>query len=130
MDNIQFETASALVAKHEELKQQESELRAAIKAFVQDKNIPLVTRWDLFLATNVGNEEPFIVDFDSFDPEDYGWSWPYDFNVERYQVVETDSLVDELLDLRIDDDRITITMITSFQEEILQRFIKSFIFDW
>lgn len=90
-------------------------IKSDLKKFVIDKSYPLNERWDLFIESDLGDIDSYVPDFNFFDITQYG----RDFN--RYELVSV-----ERISQNLDTDEEE----NSFKEEILQMFIKSFIFDW
>lgn len=89
-------------------------IKSDLKKFVADKSYPLNERWNLFIESDLGNNDIFIPSFKSFDIDHYG-----DFN--KYELVSVEKILENL---ETEEEE------NNFKEEILQMFIKSFIFDW
>lgn len=102
-------------------------LKDEVKQFVQDKTKPLEERWEIFCLAEMGERGDWVEDFDSLNKV-YGGevSWYDDFCVERMQTVYLTNVLDTLTS----KDNITEEQINEFKEEVLQKFIWSFEFDW
>ena len=93
--------------------------RIILKLWVVDKSIPLGERWDLFIKSELGIEEPYIIDFDCEMGKQYIEELEY-----KYSTHNTGDIVKWL-----DEGQYTEIQIIEFQEEVLEKFIKSFKFD-
>lgn len=89
-------------------------IKSDLKKFVVDKSYPLNERWNLFIESDLGDDDVFIPFFKSFDIDHCR-----DFN--RYELISVEEILENL---ETEEEE------NNFKEEILQMFIKSFIFDW
>ena len=96
---------------------QKEELTQKVKSFCQNKEYSLDDRWNLFIKGNFGEHQGWYINLNSIDLDKF-----YS-NLDRYVFITTDYIIDWL------DDH-AYTNIDEVKEEILQLFIKSFIFDW
>ena len=116
-----LEKTKKAVAAFKEIR---SALSDSVKAIVQNREIPLDDRWDLFIDSDFGEESGCIVDLESIDLENYyGDSW-----INRYQTLDFGIIIEHLTDDA--EDAEDLKAIQNAKEEILQKFIKSFIYDW
>lgn len=92
-------------------------IKSDLKKFVVDKSYPLNERWNLFIESDLGDNDVFMSSFESFDINSY-----YYRNFNRYELISVKKML-ETLKLEEEEEN-------NFKEEILQMFIKSFIFDW
>lgn len=94
-----------------------------VKEYVQNKDIPLEIRWDIFISTDLPNHYTSIVYFDS-----------YDINLDNYRRHETINLETKVEDLEYEimsgESDMTLEELYTFKEEILSMFVKSFELDW
>lgn len=122
---------------------QKEELTKKVKKYCQNKEYPLNDRWKLFIESDLGKHENWIIDFDIIEIE-----LIRDFN--KYEVVKSIDLIyyyfDYISDKLYDELEITDNYGTDgynnfikthinpkvdiFKEEILAKFIKSFTYDW
>jgi len=106
--------------KIEKFLEEKKLLTEKLKLWVVDKSIPLGERWDLFIKSELGIEEPYIIDFDCEMDKQYIEELEY-----KYSTHNTGDIVKWL-----DEGQYTEIQIIEFQEEVLEKFIKSFKFDW
>jgi hypothetical protein len=112
------------------VKNQQKELEKTLKLYVINKEIPLQERWDVFVESELGKAHPWIQHFKSIKiVEDWMYS---DFN--KYETYQTKDLVERLQENIGNDmgplDEVTQELVDAFKEEILEKFLKSFQFDW
>lgn len=102
------------------------DLTQKVKKFVRDKNIPLDDRWDIFVFSQLGESDNYIVRLNSYDMDDY-----LEYK-QRHETIDLTDFVEEYLYERLDDDdeEINSEIVNAVKEEILDLFIKEFKFDW
>ena len=123
------------------LNMQRDDLAIKIKEYCQNKNYPLDKRWELFIDSSFGFYERWHVDFDTVEIEQMR-----DFN--RYEEVYANDLIDLYFDyidaklhkeLKEESDNMSDKFfiknyvnpkVDIFKEEILEKFIRSFTYDW
>ncbi len=105
--------------KIQELEKLKLKLTADLKEWVKDKSIPLDERWEVFFASGLGDHETCYEDFVNLNSDDYC------DRVSRHEVIYLSDIRDWGIDsLESDEDY------DAFREDVLERFIKSFEFDW
>lgn len=117
-----------------------TDLRDRYVAYISDTSVPLENRWELFCEAphDFKNHNYWIVNFSAQAtiPEcNINWD---DFYFERHETIEMDNFVDEelldCLECLIEDGELTedgmASIVTAFKEEILQKNLGSFVFDW
>lgn len=102
-----------------------NEVTDKVKAYVQDISIPLDNRWELFIKSDLGEEIRFVEDF---GPLGNVYEY-YDFFFDRNQTVDLASFIANIEE-GVYSIKITKEEINIIKEEILGKFIKSFIYDW
>ena len=122
---------------------QKEELTKRVKEYCQNKEFPLDKRWKLFIESDLGEHNGWIQNFETIDIENLK-----DFN--KYEFISVESLVElyndyveddlyEEMELKSDYNTPEYDMfiklcvdpkVNVFKEEILQKFIKSFEYDW
>lgn len=133
----------------EEMLYHQDHITEKLKVWVVDKDIPLEERWDTFIKSGLGEHHVFLVKFKSLG-EDF-ISYDGKFHAERHQTVDVEDIEQILLDGhghwegdwegRWDGDghwkgeefiheEYPEEMIAEFKEEVLEKFLKSFEFDW
>lgn len=123
--------------KIEEFKNLEQVLIKELKEYVKDQTIPLESRWDLFISSNLGYNQGYYLELKSYNLERfYDRSW-----VERHSTVYPERVFDYIYDYELedceegDDDYAELkaeleVTINTIKEELLSLFIKSWEFDW
>jgi len=97
-----------------------------IKKIVTDPSIPLGQRWELFIKSNLGESEYGILDFKSLEVlGDYIYA-----DLDRYSTISMERLFKLVCDMKYGSEHEKLHAITSFQEEVLQKFIREFTYDW
>ena len=91
-------------------------IKSDLKKFVVDKSYPLNERWDLFIESDLGDDDKYMPYTNFFDI-----THKYQSNFKKYELAFVEG-ISKNLDTEEKEN--------SFKEEILQMFIKSFIFDW
>lgn len=120
-------------SKIEDFLELKEKLITELKEYVIDKNISLQERWEVFIMSELGEDYPFIIRFDS----------PYfnEFldNSYRHQTVELELMVENLVDRLITKENVddiedlskeSLQKIYDLQELILKNFLHSFKVDW
>lgn len=107
--------------------------KADILAFFANEEIPLETRWDLFVKAPeiLVNRSPWVMRYDALD-EAFGGEvvWYDDFYVERHETVcmvdllTHDTLVENSYFKDNPDN------INALKEEILSTGIRTWVYDW
>lgn len=103
-----------IVAQH---KQAERTISIMVETFCKDKEIPLEDRWEIFVMSGMGKEESTIVHYNTYDLAER-----FDFRYSVIDVVDEVNLLEESFEKEY--------KINQLKEEILEKFIKSFVFDW
>lgn len=116
---------------------QKEEIEKELREYVKDQSIPLESRWDLFVSSDLGEERSYILELESYNLDKYydrGW-------MDRGTTIDFDRIYDYLYDYELEDydeeepeyqeikDRIE-DKINTIKEELLSLFIKSWRFDW
>lgn len=174
MHNNQLELIQDKISSlREEIKLKQDELSKLGKGFVQDKTIPLDTRWDFFVENNLGTKEPFIIRWNSLCEFESVRNFPIDYEYyERGRTISTSYEAEELEQLikdydtgeyyEINEETIKEAMriasdlkypldyidypwfrhdgirswvftrdnYDAYREEVLERYIKSYCYDW
>ncbi len=97
---------------------------SSLKDWVKDKNISLEERWEVFIKSDLGTKSKFIERFIGIDSDDYDQEGP--IYLSKYEYIS----VEKLLDLAIEAEVIFENDIILFKEDVLNRFIAGFKFDW
>lgn len=116
------------------------DLEKELRVFVTDRNYPLDIRWNTFIQSDLGKNDPWIVHFNNEKMDNYICS---SFEAERYNTVVMQDMYENMLDdLREVDDLgneyyntnrelgFSIKDVDEWREEVLEEFIKSFKMDW
>lgn len=114
-NNTLMEEIKKLINKRDEINES---LEIKVKELIKDKTIPLEDRFHIFIISDCGEEKPWIENFDSINEDDYYW---YE---NRYRTVEISEFIDCVEDRENDET------IDKFKQEVLDKFIKSFVIDW
>jgi len=112
--------------KINEFRRLENEIKEEVKTFVQDKSKPLEERWHIFCLADMGEMKTWYEDFKALT-KILGRAVSYydDFGIERYETFE----VATFFERRVIQDA-TEELQNELKEEILDKFIYSFEFDW
>lgn len=96
--------------------------KEAFEAYITDKSIPLDLRWSLWLdaPSELKDQSDWIEDFESASRDDLNMDWR-----ERRELISTARLVQEMV-----QDEKPEELIEAFMEEILEKNLESFCFDW
>lgn len=115
-------------------KQDSNPLKDRFLAFIKDKSVPLNERWETYLeAPREFLEHHFwVVHFDSEKLLESGEiSWYDDFGADRGVTVSGADIIDRMEDsIEFEDDVYTPEIVAAFKEEILQKGLGSFDYDW
>lgn len=106
--------------KFEEYLKLKEQISAELQLYVVDQSIPLDERWDVFCKSGLGNEESFYEDFKNFKVDD--WC----DNFDRHETIILTDIVKESWFYTFKSDE----AYNEFREDVLKRFIRSFINDW
>lgn len=109
--------------KVEEFLDLQNNLRVELKEYVKDKSISLDERWELFITCGIGNEEPYYEDFKSFNHEEFF----SDLELNRNEVITSEWIVNLLSTIY---GEYLYTTLDDVKEEILDKFLYSFKYDW
>lgn len=104
--------------------QNKDELTEKLKIWVKDKSIPLDERWDLFIKSDLGEHSRYVERFNCKLGDHF---------VENLENKYETNNVSEILDFANydpEDDSYSEEDIIEFKENVLDKFIKSFEFDW
>ncbi|HRA10071.1 MAG TPA: hypothetical protein PKX31_00285 [Chitinophagaceae bacterium] len=99
-----------------------------VKSYCQDKNIPLKLRWEIFEMCGhlVGVNKVYVEKFKSL-PKNF-ISYDGDYSVSRYETVK---LINVINSIELDNGETYPKInIDQLKEEILDKFIWSFTYDW
>lgn len=114
-----------------------STIKEELKKFVMDKSIPLKERWDLFIESKLGDHSNYIVHFNTIDDDLFG---PDEIiRVSKYETITVEDICVYYLENKIypyagliskQNEKLTFINLDEFKEEVLEKFIYSFTFDW
>jgi hypothetical protein len=93
------------------------DLTSELKKWVKDKSIPLEERWDVFVDSELWENDCYIIHSDVLDL-DRCYS-----NMDRHETIN----VEWILEYFSDEPK---EKLDKFKEEILENFIYSFTYDW
>lgn len=114
--------------KIKEFNKQKDTLYAEVKEYVQNTDLPLDDRWDVFVWSGFGDCSDWVVN--GFKPLDDHFGrevcWYDDFHIDKYQTLEMKDLV-EFMEER---EGSYPELIDALKEEILAKFLFSFVNDW
>lgn len=99
-----------------------------LREYVKDKNIPLDQRWDLFIYSELGTHHKYIIHPDGLDEDKYFDTIDFD----RGTIIIVEDFLENIKILDVEDpeeDKILEDEVV-FKEWCLDKFIKSFTFDW
>ena len=105
----------------EELEKLKLKITANLKEYVKDKSIPLDERWNLFFESNLGSHSNYIENFVNLDSNDLANSRDYN----RHETVDLQDLREYGVE-SIESDK----EYDEFREDVLNKFIQSFEWDW
>lgn len=108
-------------------------LQVEYVAYIKDKSIPLADRWEAFCAapTEFQEHESWIQHFDSEELLPNGEINFYDdFYVEKYTEVYMENFIANIEEDPDYHEDWTPEIIAAFKEEILEKNMGSFTFDW
>ncbi len=100
----------------EELEKLKLKITANLKEWVKDKSISLDERWDVFIKSDLGDHKTYYEDFVNFESDDYC------DNFEKYQTLNLSNAINYK---NFSDEEYN-----EFREDVLNKFIKSFKWDW
>ena len=105
-------------------------LKESFKEFCQNKSIDIEDRWEVFeqIGAFFGVDEWSIVDFKSL-PEEF-IMYDGDMHTERYQTVNTVNIIQYIEECSEDNSEFSGINIDEVKEEILDKFLWSFVYDW
>jgi hypothetical protein len=112
------------------IRKSEAQLTGRVKTFVQNKDIPLEDRWEVFIEARCGHEEPFIQHFKSIN-DDILNAYEYIMYFERREVLAMDDVWERMMDSKEEIlERHPDTDFDAFREEVLDKFLWSYVMDW
>jgi hypothetical protein len=107
-------------------------VRGLLREFVKDKSIPLCTRWAIFVYSELGDHESYIVHWGNIDDDWLTPDGPY--YVSKYETIETEDIVEwlqnDFMDFKPISPEEHLELVNAFKEEVLEKFIKSYEYDW
>lgn len=105
-------------------------LKESFKEFCQNKSIDIEDRWEVFeqIGAFFGEDEWFVVHFKSLPKEFIMYDGNY-MHADRYQTINTTSIVEHIEEYEGDSKYSNIN-INDVKEEILDKFLWSFVYDW
>lgn len=105
----------------EQLAKLKVEITSDLREWVKDKSIPLDERWDVFFASGLGIHSGNIEKFINLNDDDLVSRMDYN----RHEIVKLGDIREYGIDsLESDEDY------NDFREDVLEKFIKSFEWDW
>ena len=112
-----------------EFMEQKIRLTVALKEIVKDKSYSLDDRWELFICSELGYHQDDCLDLECFDLDSFYAKIGYD----RYHTYTVDDLLSDIacygINLKI-SDREKEEQLNEIKEELLDKFIYSFNYDW
>lgn len=110
-----------MLEKIEQLNKLKQNLTSELRKWVKDKSIPLNERWVVFFKSDLGEHVSSIEDFVNLNSDDV-----YDtYQPERYITIYLSDIRDYgIKSLESDEDY------DAFREDVLNKFIKSYRWDW
>lgn len=126
-------------------------MKQEFEAIIVDQSIPLDERWKFWCdaPVNLKNTSRWVEHFECFKlygerlygRSDYRFNWYSDWNIEKYETVYMQNVLENLEEQRACDERIADeefeeyewtddNVINMFCEEVLQKNLHSFVFDW
>jgi hypothetical protein len=101
----------------EELEELKLKITANLREWVKDKSISLDERWNLFFKSDLGDHKTYHENFVNFKSDEYC------NNLNRYKIIDLSNAINYKNfsdEIQYDD----------FRENVLNKFIKSFKWDW
>lgn len=119
----------------DDLNQRKLYLEIQVKSVCQDKTLPLDERWELFVSSGFGIDNSFYEEFEGIDNDNFNkYELVNLIEQVRYKLYDCGfyNLSQHLKNSEFDIEKYEsdFNKIKELQEEILQRWIKSYIFDW
>lgn len=83
--------------------QMDLEIKAMYEIIITDKTVDLDTRWDFFINSpeEFKNHDNYICDFDAIEKNIPNFTWYDDMNLEKYETLTMQSMVDKFYDKAI-----------------------------
>lgn len=115
------------------------QIKQAFVTYIKDKSIPLEERWKTFGAApfEFKNQDSSVVYFKVENTLSEGEIvWYDDFNIEKYETVEMFQFINrQIEDLASpyrdkNKEQFTLEFFTAFKEEVLDKNMHSFKFNW
>lgn len=119
----------------DDLNQRKSDLENQVKSVCQDKTLPLDERWELFVVSDFGIHKNWCEDFEEIDNSAYN-RYAFINLVDRVEFELEDcgfyDLKECLKDpeFNVEQYEVELVKLNKLREEILQKWIKSYVFDW
>jgi|SRR6188508_1971822 len=117
---------------------EKDKLTEELKEWVKDKSISLDERWEVFIESDLGIHKSFIERFKTLDNDLIGTDCA--ISVYKYETIFVESIYEAIQEaqeeLEENPDSVYVskklanTDLNSFREECLEKFIKSFEFNW
>ena len=121
-----------ILYKLQDLKSHMKSLNSEYLAYIFDKDYSIESRWDVYLAAphEMKKHKSYIEHFKSLPDDFIGYDMPY--YVEKYQTVNIIRLIERVLEYNdnFDENQGKLINIDMLKDEILQKNIGSFEFDW
>jgi len=100
--------------------------KAQLATYITDKNISLDDRWNMFCKSpmQMRNQEPYIITF-KWENKYKEIQWYEWFSTDRYATIDMETIIEHMFDYEHSDEQIE-----DMKEEILEKNLGSFIYDW
>ena len=110
-----------MLEKIELFKQQENLLKSELRDWVKDKSITLDERWSVFFKSELGDHSSGIEDFINLDSDDIASVMDH----HRHEIVYLEDISEYGIEsIKNENDY------NEFREDVLNKFIKSYEWDW
>lgn len=122
-----------LTEKIKKIGKEVESLKKDFAKFVKDKSLPLDERWGLFVEYGriYGGEGSWVQHFKVEQKLKHKEiCWYDDFYVERRQTVELPQIIESIEENLCEDSDWTEELVVEFKEEILDKNMYSFTYDW
>lgn len=105
-------------------------LKLQFKDWCKDKTIPLDERWNTFIKSDLGYHDSNYWHFETFDSDEYH-DGEY---VRKFQTCTPNDVIEEFSKnnrcSKFINESDYEMLVIKFKEEVLNNFIKSWVFDW
>lgn len=119
----------------DDLNQRKSDLENQVKSVCQDKTLSLDERWELFVVSDFGIHKNWYEDFEGIDNNDYNRyefinliDW-VKFRLENCGFYDLEECLKDS-EFNIEQYEVELVKLNKIREEILQKWIKSYVIDW